>query len=878
MPRRRSADSAADSLFEMALWSRSDGKSLGKSFRYDDEQGLSPAFLGVFVDRVERVKFSNLHEFAEIIRSLPAGSAFATSGLPEGQSSRVELANSSDGISTIARTKDYVKWHEGVGGYFIVDFDSHWCPWTMKPDEVVPFIVNRLIEAAHKGGLDLRDVSYVSYESASSSVVLEDSAITEGLGRHIVFLVNDLGDLPRFRDAMDVFLAISDASYGAVSAAGTFLERGILDRAAVRANQPTFIAEPRCLSGVRCFRNVCLHQGQFEAIDTRALSNPSDWQIRKAESFWSFERHRLGDDLATKRRQWLETRVEELIKRSVAQGEPIDRVDASKIIERRLSCQLVAGDVIELDNYGEIDVRHVLESPKRFNGETGPDPIEPEYSNGRQVAMVLHNEAEGKTYIHSFAHGGRVFQLMWDTAGALEVLGRAKDKRKTLYRLVGSILPSSLADIDEFLSLAASLCNVKKSTLVLECEPFLERARIGSPSVSDSNQFFSKNKRSEDLGYQAALEILCDRPVECVAGQLWFYQLDHWVKQDDLAVEQIAQKVLLSFGRKVGKASLAAKSRDAVASLKQLSHRADSSITKSPGRVLNFLNGELCFVDNGDVELRPHNPDSGLTYVIQCDYDSSSSATVFENACLEMFMPSWRDRRTMSEAQLDEYGRSVAEPMRRHMLEILAYLLVTDRWQACWFLWKGEGSNGKTLLCDVLMHLLPEDAVEAEDLSKISESNFGMSRLHGKTLLLDDDLKTNTVLNDGFLKKVSERKRLSADIKHRPESLSFENTAAALILANNWPRIVDVSPGFVRRMLVVKFEREFLSDSKLREINAEQRKHAEIDRADPKLLEKNLRRARWSRGTLSRKLSCVNKARWMGYSAQSNRCGARGAQ
>ena len=202
MHRRRRDARQDDQFFELALWSRSDGSHIGKSFYFHAEGGIYPGFLGVYTDRVERVRFSDLQEMAQIIRNLPPGSAFATSGLPEAQSAHVEVASASDGVSNIARTKDYVRWPQGMGGYLIVDFDSHWCPWELESSEVVPFIVDRFICAARKGGLELSDVSYIYYESASSSVALEDGATAAGLGRHVIFLVRDLSDLPRFRDAM----------------------------------------------------------------------------------------------------------------------------------------------------------------------------------------------------------------------------------------------------------------------------------------------------------------------------------------------------------------------------------------------------------------------------------------------------------------------------------------------------------------------------------------------------------------------------------------------------------------------------------------------------------------------------------------------------
>ncbi len=109
--------------------------------------------------------------------------------------------------------------------------------------------------------------------------------------------------------------------------------------------------------------------------------------------------------------------------------------------------------------------------------------------------------------------------------------------------------------------------------------------------------------------------------------------------------------------------------------------------------------------------------------------------------------------------------------MADHVEELLAYFLIPDRWIPAWFLWIGGGHNGKTFLTKLLALLLDDDAIESDRIQAFSSDNFGMERLIGKTLILDDDLITGTKIPDGFVKKVSESKLISAnrkkqDIRH----------------------------------------------------------------------------------------------------------------
>lgn len=64
------------------------------------------------------------------------------------------------------------------------------------------------------------------------------------------------------------------------------------------------------------------------------------------------------------------------------------------------------------DDGGELEwvpVSTILAVPERYHGRTGPDPIEPDYDDGRQVAKLYLDGTS--PCIHSFARGGQTYML-----------------------------------------------------------------------------------------------------------------------------------------------------------------------------------------------------------------------------------------------------------------------------------------------------------------------------------------------------------------------------------------------------------------------------------------------------------------------------------
>lgn len=205
--------------------------------------------------------------------------------------------------------------------------------------------------------------------------------------------------------------------------------------------------------------------------------------------------------------------------------------------------------------------------------------------------------------------------------------------------------------------------------------------------------------------------------------------------------------------------------------------------------IINCLNGELWFKD-GKIRFRDHNPDHLLTNQLTADYDPEAEAPEWQ-AALERIFEGYPD--------LDD--------VIRHLEELMGYVLQPTRSLAAWVMFYGEGSNGKSMIAQVLQAIMgPKSSCN------ISLVDFGDGKsahaeagLVGKLLLMDDDFKKGTPLPDDVLKRISETKMLTANPKYAGQ-FNFVCRVTPWILTNHWPRTNDNSWGLVRRAQVFHFK------------------------------------------------------------------------
>ena len=219
-----------------------------------------------------------------------------------------------------------------------------------------------------------------------------------------------------------------------------------------------------------------------------------------------------------------------------------------------------------------------------------------------------------------------------------------------------------------------------------------------------------------------------------------------------------------------------------------------------PRPIINCINGEV-WIDENKIEKRKHSPKSLLTFCLDILYDKKFKCELFNDTLHGIFSP------------LND-----CEGVVRHIWEVIGYIIQPSKWIPSWFLFYGRGSNGKSLILDVILKLLGDAARPIASISELSTSRnqFALSECVGALGIIDDDVKINTILQDDILKKLSEGKSIRAQFKHK-NMFTFRNCATVILAANNWPQVRDLSEGMMRRAYGFPFFNKFAKDANRKE-------------------------------------------------------------
>ena len=198
---------------------------------------------------------------------------------------------------------------------------------------------------------------------------------------------------------------------------------------------------------------------------------------------------------------------------------------------------------------------------------------------------------------------------------------------------------------------------------------------------------------------------------------------------------------------------------------------------------LNVANGLL---DLRSMALRPHDPDHPSTIQVPVAYDPDADCQRFGDFLREV---------------LPADCIPVAE-------EMMGLLLVPDTSHHKAFLFLGGGSNGKSVLIDVLGALLGKDNISATPLQSLGEDKWAAASLVGKLANLCADLPAATQKDTSTFKLLVAGDEVKAEEKYRPP-FTFRPFARLVFSANEAPGTVDVSHGYWRRWITIPFPRRF---------------------------------------------------------------------
>lgn len=218
-----------------------------------------------------------------------------------------------------------------------------------------------------------------------------------------------------------------------------------------------------------------------------------------------------------------------------------------------------------------------------------------------------------------------------------------------------------------------------------------------------------------------------------------------------------------------------------------------------PQPIVNCQNGELHIDEkkNGEVEIwfdEDHHAESHLLSVTNIVYDPEAKCPEYEKAVHEIF------------SRLPD-----CEDVIRHWYEMMGYVLYVNKKPAHFFLLRGNGGDGKTVMVKILAELLG-NAVLHESIERFKQGagsdSHATTSLVGKLLVYDDDVNKDLILPDGVMKKLSEDGKMTANPKGH-DVYTFTRVCTVVLCCNGFPKTKDVSVGFRRRAMVIPFNRNF---------------------------------------------------------------------
>lgn len=218
-----------------------------------------------------------------------------------------------------------------------------------------------------------------------------------------------------------------------------------------------------------------------------------------------------------------------------------------------------------------------------------------------------------------------------------------------------------------------------------------------------------------------------------------------------------------------------------------------------------FRNGAL---DMTTYQLVPHDPAMHLRSGRNVDWDENAQAPVFEKFLIDVF--------------LDDQDR---DQKIQFVREWMGLCLIPDTSFEKFVVCVGDGGNGKSVLLKLMAELVGHENVYSAPIQRLCNRR-ALAELDGKLLLMSSEINESTVMDDGVLKQIVSGDMVEAERKYeRP--FSFIPTTRIMLATNHLPKLRDVTHAFFRRLVMIRFNRNFTADEM--DMNLPAKLSAELD-------------------------------------------------
>lgn len=354
----------------------------------------------------------------------------------------------------------------------------------------------------------------------------------------------------------------------------------------------------------------------------------------------------------------------------------------------------------------------------------------------------------------------------------LAALEAAKDDREAVHQLAADMYMSELTHVDrrELVKVAAKLLDTTYSTLHQD----LKLSEVPNEPRRDHLSF--AREAVESFGAESLIH---------AKGEFWAWRARGvWETVEDQVIRKAAICAL------EGHETVTDATVRSVANLMRDDAHAEGTQFDQPAdRRINVVNGTLEYRD-GAWSLREHRRTDYLTTRLPVAYDPAATCPRFERFLDEIFD-----------------GDADAADKRRAVLEMMGYSLLQSCRYEKFALLVGSGSNGKSVLLEVLRNLVGESQVSAVEPARMGD-RFQRGHLRGKLVNIVPELPVGSMLADAAMKSFTSGDVVNGEFKGG-QPFDFRPFATIWLGTNNMPHTRDLSDGMFRRALILKFNRQF---------------------------------------------------------------------
>ena len=206
----------------------------------------------------------------------------------------------------------------------------------------------------------------------------------------------------------------------------------------------------------------------------------------------------------------------------------------------------------------------------------------------------------------------------------------------------------------------------------------------------------------------------------------------------------------------------------------------------------------LFTVANGTLDLRtgtlqPSQPQHLITRASDVQFDASAKAPRWHQFLNQIFG---------GDADLIEY-----------LQRIIGYSLTADTREQCFFVFYGEGSNGKSTLVVTVCNLFGTHSETAEFSTLLAHHNVGsprndLARLHAARFVKASEGEQEAKLAESFIKEVTGEDVVAARFLFK-EFFTFTPQFKLCLLTNHKPKIQGTDDAIWRRVRLIPFKQQF---------------------------------------------------------------------